>query len=313
MVSTALNVPAMRGLDRGNILISGAAGMLGQAFTRQLAARTRSIQVSAFTHQEWDVTDSSGNEDLARWVEGGWIIHCAALVDVEACVRNPEVARKTIVGGASNVASIAAASGARILFPQSFLIYDGLECPITETTKPNPLSTYGELKLEAEAIVAAQSADNLIVRMAGFFGGEAADKNFVGRIIPRIHAAILAGEPSFAIGSRVWQPTYTADLALNSLLLAARGRSGVYVMASHGEASFREVAAEIARNLGWTGRIQLVEASSEEVTRNEVGRRPDRAVMVNSRLQAEGLDRQRPWRDALAEYLTHEYFDCYRM
>ena len=40
----------------------------------------------------------------------------------------------------------------------------------------------------------------------------------------------------------------------------------------------------------------------------EKAKRPLRAIMENKRLQEEGLDRMRPWRETLEEYLQNEYF-----
>ena len=53
-------------------------------------------------------------------------------------------------------------------------------------------------------------------------------------------------------------------------------------------------------------RVDCVPATS--VQTKEKARRPEKAIMTNARLQAEGLDQQRPWRDSLTEYLTTDYF-----
>ena len=176
----------------------------------------------------------------------------------------------------------------------------------------SPSSTLGLAKNRYAALVLAQSPANLVVRMAGFFGGEEKDKNFVGKIIPHLHGLIRGGTTSYAVGDRIWQPTYTMDLALNSLLLAARGGGGAYVMASHGEASFWELTVEIVRLLGWRNRIEIAQTASENVSKNELGRRPGRAVMRNQRMQSEGLDLQRPWQEALGDYLASDYFTKFR-
>lgn len=294
------------------ILVTGAGGMIGRAFVQQIVRYAPNCEVRALSRNEWDVRDSSPVAEFARWVDGGWIIHCAGLVDMERCAREAELAREIIVGGTANVTEIARRSRAKIIYPQSVFVYDGAELPITEESPLNPLSLYGALKLAAEAMVMAQSPANLVVRMAGFFGGEEKDKNFVGKIIPHLHRQILAGVTSFEVGDRIWQPTYTMDLALNSLALSAKDKNGVYVMGCHGEASFWELTVEIVRQLGWRDRIQIVKTPFENVSKNEIGRRPARTVVLNRRLQAEGLDMQRPWAEALSEYLAGDYFDRFR-
>ena len=238
------------------VLVTGGKGMLGSALA-DAGAILPSLTIHAPGRDTLDVRDADAVMAWKDRVAGGWIIHCAATVDVEGCARDPESARATIVDGTSNVLMLAKAAGARLIYPQSFLVYDGATVPIAEAETPRPLSLYGTLKYEAERLVLDAIADPLIIRMAGFFGGEAADKNFVGRIIPAMRGAIDRRESRFSVGTRRWQPTFTEDLALNCLLLMARGARGSYQMACHGDASFAEVAEVIVSVLGWQGVLEI--------------------------------------------------------
>jgi dTDP-4-dehydrorhamnose reductase len=295
------------------ILLTGGGGMLGTAFA-EIAGTSPRFVPYALSHGALDVRDASAVMKCADLVAGGWIVHCAAMVDVKGCATDPDAARAVIVDGTRNVTALAKAAGARLLFPQSFLIYGGGDGLIGEATPPAPLSLYGSLKLEAEAVVLETLGEPLVIRMAGFFGGGELDKNFVGRIIPAMHRAMLRGDTVFPVGDRVWQPTWTRDLAENSLHLMHLEAAGTYQMGSHGEATFYEVAAEIAKALGWAGRLRIEPVPSALVAQEETGpeRRPDRAVMACERLRREGRDLQRDWRATLHAYLTHPHFDQYR-
>jgi dTDP-4-dehydrorhamnose reductase len=294
------------------VLVTGGKGMLGRALAEE-AARFPRLVVRAPGRDELDVRDPGALAQWADWVRGGWIVHCAARVDVEGCAREPAEARRTIVDGTANAAALARDVGARFLFPQSFLIYDGRSNPIAEDETPRPLSLYGELKFEAERAALAAVPDATVVRMAGFFGGEAADKNFVGRIIPAMRAAIARGDSRFEVGTRVWQPTWTRDLAANTLLLLTHGGTGSYQMACHGEATFADIAAVIVEALGWSEHLRIVPVDASAVSGSELGRRPGRAVLSCERLRAEELDLQRDWRATLRAYLDHPFFDQYRL
>jgi dTDP-4-dehydrorhamnose reductase len=287
--------------------------MLGSAIA-EVAADDGGFALRALSRRDLDVRDEKAVMAQAEDLAGGWIIHCAAMVDVKRCATDPDAARAVIVDGTRNIAALARSSGARLLFPQSFLIYGGGDGLIEETTLPMPLSLYGALKLEAETVVLETLDDPLVIRMAGFFGGGPVDKNFVGRIIPAMHRAMISGETVFPVGDRVWQPTWTRDLAENTLHLMHLNAGGCYQMASHGEATFYEVAAEIAASLGWNGRLRVEPVASALVANDETGpeRRPDRAVMSCERLRREGRDLQRDWRATLNAYLTHPHFDQYR-
>jgi dTDP-4-dehydrorhamnose reductase len=300
-------------MSRTPILVTGGGGMLGTAFAEVAGASPRFVP-HVLSRGELDVRDAAAVMNCADLVAGGWIVHCAAMVDVKGCATDPDAARAVIVEGTRNVAALARASGARLLFPQSFLIYGGGDGLIGETTPPAPLSLYGALKLEAETVVLETLDNPLVIRMAGFFGGGALDKNFVGRIIPAMHKAMMRGDEVFPVGDRVWQPTWTKDLAENALHLMQLDAAGTYQMGSHGEATFHEVAAGIATALGWTGRLRVEPVASALVAQEETGpeRRPDRAVLACERLRREGRDLQRDWRATLGAYLTHPHFDQYR-
>jgi len=288
------------------VLITGANGMLGRAFVDSVKKHFPQFELRALTQSSLDITKPEDWEKQAKWIEGGWIIHCAGLVSVEHSETEPARAEKILVDGTRFGAELAEKTGAKFFFPQSFLIYDGKTNPITEETDKSPLSRYGHFKLAAEEIVRSTLPDSIAACIGGFFGGDDKDKNFVGKIVPILLQKIKAGERSIEVGDRVWQPTYTSDVANNSLLLMAARKSGYYLMASHGEASFHDVALKVAECLDLP--IEIKKISSSVVSRREIGVRPERAVLLNRRLQAEGMDFQRTWSASLADYLSRPYF-----
>lgn len=294
------------------LLITGGKGMLGRDLAR-MAGLVPGLVVHAPGREELDVRDATAMDAAIGHAQGGWIAHCAAKVDVEGCARDPQGARETIVEGTRNAIRLAKASGARLFYPQSFLVYDGATNPIPDNETPRPLALYGELKYEAERLILSELPDALIVRMAGFFGGEEGDKNFVGRIIPHLFAAMQRGETSFSIGDRVWQPTWTRDLGENALALMLAGKSGLWQMACHGQASFAELAQEIVHALGWSDRFRIETVDAASVSKNELGKRPDAAILSCTRLRDEHMDLQRDWRATLHAYLRHPFFDQYRL
>lgn len=289
------------------ILITGANGMLGQAFQDILTHQAPMATVLALGKTELDVKSSDqvlGIEDFRPDL----ILHCAGMVNADYCEEHPDEAHAVKVGGAQNIVELALRTEAKVFYPQSFLIYDNQDLPITEATSPHPLSVYGRLKLEAEQIVVEALPQCLVVRMGGFFGGREIDKNFVGKFVMHIAKLIKEGVQSIEVGDRIWQPTYTNDLAYNTLLLLANNKEGVYCMASHGQASFFNVACEIIKLLAIDEYFSITPVSSTKVSTNEKAKRPETVIMENRRLHSEGLERQRAWQNSLAEYLDHPYY-----
>jgi dTDP-4-dehydrorhamnose reductase len=281
--------------------------MLGTAFREVLMTDYPGTKVIALPRGALDVTDRSAVLGLSN-CKPDFILHCAADVNADRCEADPATCRRIQVGGTRNILDLASLADARILYPQSFLIFQGGAGLIDERTQPSPMSVYGHCKLEAEDLVRQSSAESLVVRMGGFFGGYQLDKNFVGKFTRHLAGLINDGVTDYAVGDRIWQPTYTMDLARNCLLLLEHQRNGVWSMACEGEASFFEVAAACVNSLGLSDRFTVVPATKDVIASGDVATRPDRAVMSNASLQEAGLCMQRPWRDALDEYLGGAWF-----
>lgn len=282
--------------------------MLGRAFADVLGRHGPDLRVHALGREQLDVTDSAAVGRVAA-LAPDVIIHCAALVNMDRCEREHDLCWRSIIEGTSHVAQLAVRLGAQLVYPQSVFVFgESPEAPLTEDAQPVPKSAYGRAKLEAEHLVLAHCPRALVVRMGGFFGGEERDKNFVGTFSRRVASQVAAGLDRFEVGDRVWQPSFTEDLAMNTLLLVARERSGVYHMAAHGEATFAEVAGQILESLGLATRVRLIVRPAAHFAARESALRPLRSAVDNARLRAEGLDRQRPWRETLTEYLARPYF-----
>jgi dTDP-4-dehydrorhamnose reductase len=299
-------------LRTSRVLITGASGMLGSAFAEALETDHAGSEVFACGRMDLDVRDrdavigfASRSPDL--------IIHCAADTNADRCESNPSECWNTQVGGTRNVIDLAAATGATVVYPQSFLIFSGGDDAIHSGTEPNPISVYGRCKLEAEVAIRSSEINSLVVRMAGFFGGASKDKNFVGKFTRKIAALLSEGKREYSVGDRIWQPTYTRDLARNTLLLLQHGQTGLWSMACEGEASFYELARETVELLGLAGRFDVLPAPRESNVAGDIAARPQRAVISNAQLHSAGLCIQRDWRVALAEYLENPWFkDLFR-
>lgn len=284
------------------ILITGGKGMLGSACSEIFSINH---QVQAPGKDELNVTKAQNFKAYEKF-KPDLIIHCAAIVNADYCEDHPKECQKVQVIGTQNTLEFARKMGARFIYPQSFLIFDGKEIPIKESTTPNPLSVYGKAKLEAEQKVLLIFPNALVIRMGGFFGGFDKDKNFVGKFANHLENCLEQRVKSVDVGDRIWQPTFTLDLAANLLLLVEKKKGGIYNMASHGQASFFELAVAMTEELGISNQIRINPIPASTI--KEKSQRPSIAVMENSRLSKEGLDKMRPWRKALKEYLNQSFF-----
>ncbi len=310
---TAQDQSAIRDAFVGRrVLITGSDGMLGRAFVEALAPLGDAVTVRAYAHAALDVTDVAAVRACER-DHPDVILHCAGLTSADLCEREPALARAVHVDGTRHVAALARATGARVFYSQSVFIFDGSVLPVTEATEPTPGLIYGRLKLEAERHLLDTVPGTLAVRLAGFFGGDEKDKNFVGQFTRTLRGMLADGQTHCEVGDRIWQPTYTFDHARNVLLILAHGGVGIYHMGALGEATFFDTAQACVDALGLTERVELRPCPAEVFSAAEAARRPHRMVTANERLDREGLNRQRPWRAALADYLGRPHFDALRL
>ena len=297
----------LKTLSNKKFLITGCNGMLGSSFLSQIKKLIENPQIYCFDKLKLDVSDINSFTKYKE-LKPDFIIHCAALVNADYCEKNKEEAKTNIVEGTKNIVNFAKINNSKIFYPQSFLIFDESNKIVNEDSIPNPLSEYGSLKLQAENIVLKSSNNTLSVRMGGFFGGEKKDNNFVGKIVPHISKLIKQGQNKMDIGDRIWQPTFTDDIAYNSLILLANNKSGKYNMASHGSCSFFELTYEIIKILNISKTFTINKISAKILSKREIARRPLSLIMTNSRLIDENLNRQRDWKISLKEYIEKPYF-----
>jgi len=290
-------------MTKQKVLITGAGGMLGSAFAEEFT--NNGYEVRALSHESLDVTDRDRVLEEVAFAPN-IVVHTAGIVNADYCEENRNECFAVHVGGTENIIELCKQSGAALFYPQSFLIFDGEELPITEDTVPHPLSVYGEAKWEVEQKIRGNIPDALIVRMGGLFGGFEKDKNFVGMFARFLKKNITEGNGSLVGTSRIWQPTATASLARNSRALIEAGKSGTYTMASHGSASFFNVAKAMVEILQLQDYVAITEVPPDYF--KEKCRRPENGTMENRRLKQEGIDMMPEWRASLTEYLQHPYF-----
>lgn len=221
------------------ILITGAAGRLGQALVRCLREPPAGV-LFACTRADLDVTDPVSTAEVIAAAAPDVVIHAAAFTDVDACERKPEQAFLVNAQGTSNVASACRRAGARLVYLSTDYVFDGEKgAPYRETDSPRPLNVYGDSKLRGEGCVGRTSPDFLIVRTSWLF--DAGGMGFVAAV--RRLAERKAPFP--VVRDQVGSPTWAADLARALRLLVEGGVRGIVHVCNRGSCSRYEWARRI--------------------------------------------------------------------
>ncbi len=274
------------------VAVTGAAGMLGQDVVRTAPSWATVVPL---TRAEGDLSVSAEARACLLRAAPEVIVHCAAFTNVDEATRDPEKAWRSNVVATRNVAAVARELRARLLYISTDYVFDGARSrPYTESAAPAPLNPYGASKLAGERAATAVPGP-LIVRTQWLYGP--GGRNFVWAILE----AARAGKPLRVVEDEWGCPTYTPDLAEGLWRLLETTATGIVHLTNTGACSRLELAAAALAAAGLSG-VELTGIRAEEWP--SPTRRPRHAVLAGERLRALGLKPLRPWREALADYVT---------
>ncbi|MBN2231816.1 MAG: NAD(P)-dependent oxidoreductase [Deltaproteobacteria bacterium] len=278
------------------IMVTGCRGMVGRAVV-DLLRLDGDREVVALDRQALDITDEKRVVEAVGDLRPGAIINAAARTDIDAAEADVHVALAVNGRGVRNLALAAERYHVFLCHFSCAEVFEGKSStPYREWDDHWPRSRYGESKDAGEKMLAAIWDGFVLIRSGWLYG--AGRDNFVDRAA----AALRAGEKVRAAGDIIGAPTYAGDLAAAAITLSdARARGYYHFSNDAGDGvSPAELAREIARLTG------MPETLVEEVREADLERAPRPAYAVlrleKFREMLPGL--VRPWRDALAAYLS---------
>jgi dTDP-4-dehydrorhamnose reductase len=273
------------------VLVTGAAGMLGQDVVG--AAGARGLEVVGLGRGELDVTDAAAVGAALGEVRPDVVVNCAAWTDVDAAQDHEEAAFAANATGAGVLARAATGVGARLVHVSTDYVFDGAANePYRESDPVGPVSAYGRTKLAGEEAVLAAGGGHLVVRSSWLFGAG-------GRCFPATMLGLAADgrDEVGVVVDQVGCPTFTGHLAPALLEAADRGAPGVHHIAGAGRCSWHELAVEVFAGAGIDIRVRAL--TTAEMPRPAP--RPAWSVLGSERPDPIVLP---AWPDGVAAYLA---------
>jgi dTDP-4-dehydrorhamnose reductase len=278
----------------GKLLITGAAGQLGQALIQ--AGARQDWAVAATDLPELDITDPQAVWGELSRQRPEVVINAAAATRVDDLESNPDEALRVNGLGPRNLAVACRRLGIKLIHLSTDYVFDGAKPgPYVEWDATGPLSVYGRSKLLGEEWVRQQCPDHFIVRTAWLYG--VPGPNFVTAILARGRSLGPGGELHVVQDQR-GTPTSALALAPQLLALAGTEAFGTYHATCHGETTWYEFAGLILRTAGLTARV--TPCTTAEFVRPAP--RPANSVLENRLLQVTGLDLMPPWQEAYQQF-----------
>lgn len=150
------------------LLITGASGFLGSRIAEYYQGR---YEIVCPGHKEMDITDAEGVKRVIAGQRPDIVMHCAAVSDVGACEREPELSWKINVTGSENIVRACHSEGIKSILCSSDQVYFGssLPGPHREEEVLTPVNSYGKQKLYAEELCQNADPDCVLLRLSWMY------------------------------------------------------------------------------------------------------------------------------------------------
>lgn len=236
------------------LLITGASGLLGLNLALEAMASHEVTGVDRgslggvpFPILEADLLAPEAVERVLEQAAPDWVIHCAAIADLEACEAGPDLARRTNAELPGRIAAACCARGISLVHISTDAVFDGhKDGPYTEQDGPNPLSVYARTKLEGEQAVLDAYPAAAVARV-NFYGWSRSGRRSLAEFF---FNHLSAGETVSGFTDVIFCPMLVTDLAHVLLSMLEWKLAGVYHATGPQAMSKYQFGVEIARKFG---------------------------------------------------------------
>ena len=237
--------------DLGLFFVTGASGLLGANLVLHLRQLGQNVIALYHKHRfiapkveslQADLTDRQLVNGLLQRFRPNWVIHCAAITNVDWCEEHPAAAYRVNVEASCNLAAAAARIGAGMVYISTDSVFDGRIGDYSEKNRPSPINVYAKSKLAGEKAVQEQLPSCLIVR-TNIYGWNMQEKQSLaewmisqlelGRFVPAFYDVIFT-------------PVLVNDLSKILFEMITRRLMGLYHVGSSQAYSKYEFALEVA-------------------------------------------------------------------
>ncbi|MFX1762845.1 dTDP-4-dehydrorhamnose reductase [Paraburkholderia sp. A1RI-2L] len=179
---------------RPAILLTGAQGQLGFELRRALSLLG---DVTALDRAALDVTDEAKIVQVMQALRPRIVVNAAGYTAVDRAESDRELAHAVNAEGPALIAREAARLGSLVIHYSTDYVFDGAkEGWYQESDAPNPVSVYGQSKLDGERAVEVSGATHAIIRTSWVFGLHGSNflKTIIGAARRRDALSIVADQ-----------------------------------------------------------------------------------------------------------------------
>ncbi len=276
------------------ILVTGSNGLLGNKITDMLRHHPsytlintskgidRYPEPGGYIYESMDITS---REDIFRTVamhRPDAIINTAAMTNVDACEKDPEGCRSLNVAAVQYLSEACRQYDTYLVHISTDFIFDGTNGLLSEDAKPNPLSIYGQSKLDSEKIILQSEIRASILRtilVYGFAPGLSRSN-----IVLWAKGALEKGQPIRVVNDQFRTPTLAEDLAKACLLAIEKQAQGIYHISGKDYMSIVDIVYAVAEF--WNLDASIV-TPVDSMTLGQPANRPPRTGFIIDKARRE--------------------------
>jgi dTDP-4-dehydrorhamnose reductase len=231
------------------VLVTGASGMLGKRVYGRLS-KIKGIKVFGTGRNEIDVLNYRqanllNAEDLNTvlgWSKPQVIVHCAALVNLDFCEKNPMIAENLHINVSRRLARSSGLE--KFIYISTDSVFDGQRGNYYEWDEVNPLNKYAESKYLGESAIVKEELEYLVLRTNILGFNEPLRKS----LFEWAYSSLSVGQQINGFDNVFFNPLYIEDLAnIIAQFVMYKHEKGVYHVGSIGEISKHQFLVDISR------------------------------------------------------------------
>jgi dTDP-4-dehydrorhamnose reductase len=272
------------------ILLTGANGLTGQKIVYKCLnnpdidllatskGECRIKVIDGYKYKSLDITNKNDVDSVIKEFNPDVIINTAAMTNVDACELDHENCKKLNVDAVNYLCSaiINHAPSCFLVHLSTDFIFDGENGPYKEEDKADPLSYYGQSKLDAENLILSFHTINYaILRTVLVYGF--VDQMSRTNIVLWAKEALENGKRINVVNDQFRTPTLAEDLAEGCLLSAKKQIKGIFNISGKDFMSILELVYKVADF--WKLNKNLITPSSS-VGINQPAKRPPKTGFI---------------------------------
>ena len=201
--------------SKGKVLLTGASGLLGRQIRECLQKNGWEVLGLAYSRAgeglvKADLLDYKKMKEILTGFKPAIVIHSAAERRPDHVQKDEGKARGLNVTATQELTRLCQEVGSFIIYISTDYVFDGTSPPYRHDDTPNPLNTYGQLKLDGEKAVSCY-VDSATIRVPILYGPV---ENLDESAVTILFKALLSTDPVPMSDYERRYPTHTRDVGI---------------------------------------------------------------------------------------------------